>query len=165
MKKFSKIKGLVLSERSESKGFTLIELLIVITIIGILMALAIASYAKARASARDAKRQSDLEQIRSALEIYRADHGFYPPNGGWCTVLWGCGSPSSPSYPQVRDALVTGGYIASIPKDPRYADTNQDYFYRWLTPNGYELYAQQEVGGANGLPTNQGCVCGVSGAE
>lgn len=147
------------------KAFTLIELLIVITIIGILMALAIASYAKTRAAARDAKRQSDLEQIKSALEIYRADNGQYPPpaNVGWCTVIWGCGSSSSPNHPEVKNALINGGYLSQLPQDPRFANTSQDYFYRKLT-NGYELYAQQEVGGTNNLST-VGCNCGVSGSE
>lgn len=62
----------------KSKGFTLVELLVVMTIIAILAGLGLVSYQGARKSARDGKRKADLEQIRSALEMYRADNGTYP---------------------------------------------------------------------------------------
>lgn len=60
------------------KGFTLIELLVVISIIGILLGLSVFGLQGARTSARDAKRKADLEQIRSGLEIYKADCNNYP---------------------------------------------------------------------------------------
>ena len=60
------------------KGFTLIELLVVISIIGILIAVSIFGLSGARESARDARRKSDLELIRSGLELYRADCNAYP---------------------------------------------------------------------------------------
>ena len=62
----------------KQKGFTLIELLVAMTVAAVLMGLALVSYQSARKSARDAKRKSDLEQIRSALEMYRSDNGKYP---------------------------------------------------------------------------------------
>jgi len=61
----------------KKKGFTLIELLIVIAIIGLLSTLAMVSMSSARAKARDAKRLSDLSQIRSGMELYFNDHGTY----------------------------------------------------------------------------------------
>lgn len=60
------------------RGFTLIELLIVISIIGVLMAIGIAAYGKFLKDGRDTRRQFDLKQIQSSLEHYRADHGYYP---------------------------------------------------------------------------------------
>jgi len=60
------------------KGFTLIELLVVISIIGILLGLSVFGLQGARQSARDGSRKSNLELIRSGLEIYKADCGSYP---------------------------------------------------------------------------------------
>src|SRR3989344_9497938 len=65
----------------KSKGFTLIELLIVITIIGILASLTLASYSGTQQKARDAVRKSDLAQIKRALELAKSDcsgNAFYP---------------------------------------------------------------------------------------
>lgn len=60
------------------KGFTLIELLIVIAIIGVLATLLMVNFVGVRQRARDAQRKSDLKQMQSALEMYRADNGTYP---------------------------------------------------------------------------------------
>ena len=55
-------------------GFTLIELLVTISIISVLTAIGLANFAVSQKRARDARRQADLESVRSALEIYRADN-------------------------------------------------------------------------------------------
>ncbi len=59
-------------------GFTLIELLVVIAIIGLLSTFAVISLTSARLKARDAKRVSDINQIRNALELYFNDCYRYP---------------------------------------------------------------------------------------
>lgn len=64
-----------------TSGFTFVELLVVITIIAVLMAIATVAYSSTMTKSRDAKRLSDLEQIRSALEICRSEDGYYPING------------------------------------------------------------------------------------
>ena len=64
---------------NKNKGFTLIELLVVIAIIGVLATLLLLQLGGARAKARDAKRVSDITQIRTALEQYFDDNsGTYP---------------------------------------------------------------------------------------
>jgi general secretion pathway protein G len=60
------------------RGFTLIELLVVITIIGLLATIGIASFTRAQARGRDARRQSDLSALRSALELYYSERNNYP---------------------------------------------------------------------------------------
>ncbi len=54
-----------------NKGFTLIELLVVIAIIAILAGLVLVRVGSASADARNAKRRSDLNQIRTAIEQAR----------------------------------------------------------------------------------------------
>ncbi len=62
----------------DKKGFTLIELLVVIAIIGILSSVVLASLSSARVKSRDARRMADLNQIRTAVELYYSEHGHYP---------------------------------------------------------------------------------------
>ncbi len=65
---------------SNRKGFTLVELLVVISIIGILSAIAIPKFASATNTARGAKIQADLRTMDSAVQIYYASAGSYPAN-------------------------------------------------------------------------------------
>ncbi|MDO8522371.1 MAG: type II secretion system protein [bacterium] len=88
--------------RMKSKGFTLIELLVVIAIIGILSSVVLASLNTARQKGRDARRISDIKQIRTAMDLYYDSAQTYPLS---------IGTASS-------SVLVTGGYISTIPTDP-----------------------------------------------
>ena len=67
-------------KKSLTKGFTLIELLVVIAIIAILISVGVVSYTRSLKLSRDARRKTDLEQIRQALETYRSELGAYPAN-------------------------------------------------------------------------------------
>ena len=58
------------------KGFTLIELLIVVVIIGILAAIAIPRFGETRDRAFVSAMQSDLNQVRTAQEMWFQDNGF-----------------------------------------------------------------------------------------
>lgn len=71
--------------KRQNFGFTLVELLIVIAIIGIISSAAVVNLNQAKAKARDARRLSDIAQIRKALEIYNYSEGAYP--GAQCTGL------------------------------------------------------------------------------
>ncbi len=60
-------------------GFTLVELLVVVTIIGILIAIAVPNYAKIKNKARDTQVRAGISVIVNALENYQMNHdGLYP---------------------------------------------------------------------------------------
>lgn len=67
-----------------AKGFTLVELLVVIAIIGVLSTLVLLQLGVARAKARDAKRIADVNQLRTAVELYFDDHGGSYPGATLC---------------------------------------------------------------------------------
>ncbi|MCS7306462.1 MAG: DUF1559 domain-containing protein [Thermoguttaceae bacterium] len=60
------------------KAFTLVELLVVITIIGMLMALLLPAVQSARESGRRASCQNNQRQLATALLIYVNDQGQFP---------------------------------------------------------------------------------------
>jgi prepilin-type N-terminal cleavage/methylation domain-containing protein len=65
----------------KQKGFTLIELLVVSAIIGLLASVVLVSLSGARKKARDARGQSDLRQIATAMEMYYDSNNAYPNLG------------------------------------------------------------------------------------
>jgi len=94
------------------RAFTLIELLVVIAIIGLLATIISIAVNSARAKARDAKRVSELQQLKLAVEMYYDKNNSYPSTGGnW----WG----ECPSYGSHTDWIPgIGEYIAKLPQDP-----------------------------------------------
>ena len=124
-------------------GFTLIELLIVMTIIGVLVALSLFALSGTRESARDGRRKADLETIRSALELYKSDCNSYVNASGNVTTvldtdsgagvrLIGSGSPSS--------CVSSNVYLEKIPNDIK---SGKNYFYS-STGTSYQLCATLE---------------------
>jgi type II secretion system protein G len=124
------------------KGFTLIELLVVIAIIGILAAMVLVGMSSARAKSRDARRKSDLRQLKTQLELYYADQKpeAYPDCA--CTAA----ITIDGSTDALSDALVDGGYFnaGKVPVDPTNAD---EFVYTYQSLNNeldYELTATLE---------------------
>jgi len=69
---------IVHDRRGLDDGFTLIELMIVVLILGILVGIAVASFAQATGSARSAACLSNQRSIHSVLEEYYMQNGKYP---------------------------------------------------------------------------------------
>lgn len=127
------------------QGFTLIELLVTMTIIVILTTLSLAALVGVRKISRDGKRKADLEQIRTALEIYRTDCSTYPPTQSGSAVdvalLTGTGVGNCSADP----------YMSAVPTDP--ASPTYQYVYSRTDANHYALCAYLEIGG----PAATGC--------
>ncbi len=78
-------------------GFTLIELLVVIAVMGIITAIATASYSTAQKKARDSRRISDMKAIQNAFEQSYAENHVYPDGCAIDTQFMPMGLPSNPN--------------------------------------------------------------------
>ena len=117
-------------------GFTLVELMVVVSIIGILLAISVFSLQKSKRSGRDAKRKSDLEMIRSGIEIYRADCRVYPLTN---ELVFGSslnGTEDSGSCESANE------YIKEIPNDSE--SPSRSYSYYSLDGISYKICASLE---------------------
>jgi|SRR6056297_446522 len=77
-------KGFVINKiKSRAKrGFTLAELLVVVSIIGLLMALVLANFGDARDFAKLSRAKNDMSAIAKGMKVYEIDIGELPPRDG-----------------------------------------------------------------------------------
>ncbi len=115
--------------RKNTNGFTLVELIIVVSIISVLALIALTYFRGQIFKGNDAKRKSDINRIKVAVEEYEKDHNCYPP-------------------PQ--DVVCTNGgtglkpYLDVIPCDPT---TKASYLYDYqnsVCPSWYRIYTNLE---------------------
>ncbi|MCU0679565.1 MAG: prepilin-type N-terminal cleavage/methylation domain-containing protein [Planctomycetes bacterium] len=127
--------------KKDRKGFTLIELLVVIAIIGVLATLAIVSVNYARARAKTAKAQQEINEIFTAMEMLSIDANLWPgqqpintvgsgANNEICAVAQGCvyGLSDARAGLTATDGNYpnwSGPYIYSISLD----SWNNEYFF------------------------------------
>lgn len=124
------------TKQNRNNGFTLFELLVSISIIAVLTAVSVVSFGGLNKKTRDARRLSDLEKIRVALESAKQ-----------------IGS----TYPSTIASLVTAGYLDKIPTDPK---TNLPYVFSRPTTSTYYICATVELSSSATSDTDG---CGSSG--
>jgi type II secretory pathway pseudopilin PulG len=130
-------------------------LLVVIVIIGILAAMALPNFVKAREKAKEAEVKSNIHSIQIALERYAVDTG-----GTYPLMLYG-GDPTDTfvtyqsyrdfppidfpdyippwepgGYPGDIDSLLQFGYLAQYPQNPFYRSRNVEKYGKIITNPG-----------------------------
>jgi len=66
--------------KARKSGFTLVEILIVVVILGILAAIVIPQFTDASTEAKESALCSDLQTMRSQIELYKIQHNDNPPS-------------------------------------------------------------------------------------
>ena len=75
--------------RKSAQGFTLVEILIVVIILGILAAIVIPQFTNASEDARKSSLTSQLQTIRSQVELYKLQHrDTFPTDTGAADGAW-----------------------------------------------------------------------------
>jgi prepilin-type N-terminal cleavage/methylation domain-containing protein len=122
--------------KTVQRAFTLLEILVVISIIGILIALGAASYTTAQKTGRDARRKADIKSIQEGFEQ------FYASNASQY--------PTSASEAWSDNTIFPAGEL----RDPRNSDT---YVYTVNTDaNGYCVCALLESAAGNAAAPGSG---------
>jgi prepilin-type N-terminal cleavage/methylation domain-containing protein len=130
----------------KSKGFTLIELLVVVSIIGLLSSIILVAIGPSRARSRDAKRQVDLKQVQSAMEMCLGDPACGGPNTYMTSTepVLGYGTLLS------IDSDTGPYFLKPLPKDPSSKGAASIYNYFWVSNISfgkpwYCIYARLEA--------------------
>ena len=95
-------------------GFTFLELVMVITMLGILIAIAVPVYQAQILASKESVLKHNLAIIRERLDQYKADRG---------------------NYPTFLQELVERGYLRELPEDPMSGTHEWEEIYQDYNPD------------------------------
>jgi general secretion pathway protein G len=129
---------------NKQRGFTLIEILIVVVILSILAITVVPQFLDQPAKARAARAQSDIQNLKKALSMYKLDNFNYPSTSQGLQSL-----VSKPAGQPLANNWKPGGYIEKMIRDP------WGNPYQYLNPgnrSNIDIYSF----GADGQPGGEG---------
>ena len=110
------------SNKKTKGGFSLVELVIVIVIIGLISAMAIPRMTRGAGNAGAATLRGDLAILRSAIEVYRAEHDAKFPTvaaiADQLTKYTKLDGTDPQTTPDVATGRIYGPYMSKIPALP-----------------------------------------------
>jgi general secretion pathway protein G len=134
---------MVKTKRKKQQGFTLIELMIVVSIVGILAAIAAPNYQWGIIRAKEAVLREDLYTMRSTIDQFYADQGKYPD-----------------SLQEMAENK--NKYLKEIPTDP-FTKSKETWVVvappatdgQEIKGNVYDVHSGSTLIGSNGTPYNE----------
>ena len=124
------------------KGFTLIEILIVVIILGILAAIVIPQFTNASQDARKNSLTSQLQTLRSQVELYKLQHLDQLPA---LLTDWSQLVNRTDQNGGTTGTLAFGPYLQQVPKNPL---------------NGHSTVLQSGTLDSRGIPATATSACG-----
>ncbi len=117
-----------------NKGFTLIELMVVISIIGLLSSIVLASLKDARDKANVTKFKAEIKQMINALELYRGDNGKYPYEGeSYSYAISNANSIEQLTYNDDLFSNYLSKYMKTWPKVPANSYAQASVAWRYIS--------------------------------
>jgi general secretion pathway protein G len=126
------------SSRHSQHRFTCIEIMVPILVVGLLATIVIQSVRGASDKAKRIKAQADIAELKTSLDHYYSDNGYYPTTDQGLRAL--VTPPTSGILPLV---YYSGGYVERLPRDPWgvpyfYQSDGNSYVLKSLGPDGVE---------------------------
>jgi general secretion pathway protein G len=101
------------------KGFTLVEILIVVIILGILAAIVIPQFTDASTQARESSLRSNLQTVRSQIELYKVQHNdSLPASTGGVDFPTAMTGKTDVTGAVSTDPNAYGPYLQQMPTNP-----------------------------------------------